>query len=69
MTKKLANALKTTRDELHEFIDEIDDDLARPRLHATIDTLPDALVPDVLNRMRALRARTMVLPPELHSRA
>jgi hypothetical protein len=69
VTKKLANAMKTTRDELHEFIDEIDVDLARPRLHATIDTLPDAIVPDVLNRMRALRARTTVLLPELHSRA
>jgi hypothetical protein len=69
VTNKLADALKTTRDELHEFIDEIDDDLARPGLHATIDALPDALVPTVLNRLRALRARTTIHPPEPHSQA
>ena len=56
----------STRDELHNFIDEIEDDLARPGLHATVDTLPDELVPVVLNRMRALRARTTVHPPVLH---
>jgi hypothetical protein len=56
----------SVRDELHEFIDEIDDDLARPGLHATVDTLPDELVPVVLNRMRALRAGTTVHPPLAH---
>jgi hypothetical protein len=65
MTEHLATAPITARDALHEFIDEIDDDLAKPGLHATIDKLPDALVPVVLERMRALRARTTFHAPRL----
>jgi hypothetical protein len=56
-------ASATVRDELHEFIDEIDDELAKPGLHATVDTLPDELVPLVLDRMRALRQAITVHPP------
>jgi hypothetical protein len=56
----------SSRAELHDFIDRLDDDLAKPGLHATIDALPEELVPVVLNRMRTLRARITVHPPELH---
>jgi hypothetical protein len=55
-----------SRAELHDFIDKLDDDLAKPGLHATIDALPEELVAVVLDRMRALRARITVHPPELH---
>jgi hypothetical protein len=53
MTEDLSVEPTITRDELHEFVDEIEDDLARAGLHATIDTLPDELIPVVLDRMRA----------------
>ena len=55
----------TLRDELHDFIDQIDEELARPGLHATVDTLPTELIPVVLKRMRELRAGITILPPEL----
>ena len=54
-----------TRDDLHDFIDDMEDELAKAGLHATIDTLPDELILVVLNRMRALRARTTIHPPQL----
>jgi hypothetical protein len=54
----------TTRDELHELIDDIQDELAKPVLHATIDALPEELIPTVFNRMRALQAGTTVHPPQ-----
>jgi hypothetical protein len=66
MTEHVAAAPIATRDELHEFIDEIDDEGAKPGLHTAIDTLPDELVPVVLKLMRALRARTTGHPPRLH---
>jgi hypothetical protein len=47
----------TLREEFHQFIDELDDDIAKPSLHAGIDKLDDAWIPSALNRMRALRAR------------
>jgi hypothetical protein len=46
----------TPREELHNFIDQLDAD-AQPLLHETVDGLPDALIPTVLERMRFLRAR------------
>jgi hypothetical protein len=55
VTEHPQTAAISSRAELHDFIDKLDDDLARPGLHATIDTLPAELVPVVLNRMRALR--------------
>ncbi len=45
------------RDALHEFIDELDDDLVVPALHAAVDRLPDELVGTALRRMQLLRAR------------
>jgi hypothetical protein len=66
VTDYVASAPITKRDELHEFIDEIEDELAKPGLHATIDTLPDELIPVVLDRMRALQARITVHPPQVH---
>jgi hypothetical protein len=65
VTEFLAVAPITIRDELHELIDAIEDELAKPGLHATIDTLPDELIPIVLNRMRALRAGITVYPPQM----
>ncbi len=62
-TEHVQRAPSTTRAELHEFIDTIDDELARPGLHATIDMLPEDLISVVLDRMRALRERRTVLPP------
>jgi hypothetical protein len=55
VTEHPQTAAISSRAELHDFIDKLDDDLARPGLHATIDALPEELVPVVLNRMRALR--------------
>jgi hypothetical protein len=46
----------TPREELHDFIDHLDEG-AQPLLHETVDGLPDALIPTVLERMRFLRAR------------
>jgi len=46
----------TPREELHNFIDQLDED-AQPVLHETVEGLPDALIPTVLERMRYLRAR------------
>ena len=54
-----------TRDDLHDFVDELEEELTKAGLHATIDTLPEELIPVVLNRMRALRARTTIHPPQL----
>jgi hypothetical protein len=65
VTEFLAIASISTRDELHDFIDEIEDELAKPGLHATIDTLPDDLIPVVLNRMRALKDGITVYPPQM----
>jgi len=58
-------APSVTRDDLHDLIDELEDELAKPGLHATIDTLPEELILVVLNRLRALRARTTIHPPQL----
>jgi hypothetical protein len=64
VTEHLVMAPMTARDELHELIDEIEDQLAKPGLHATIDALPDELIPTVFNRIRALQAGTTVHPPQ-----
>jgi hypothetical protein len=45
------------RDELHEFIDSLNDDIVGPALHKLVDTLPDELVPQTLRRMQFLHAR------------
>ena len=47
----------TARDDLHEFIDGLEDELVVPPLHALVDSLPDELVPEALRRMHFLRAR------------
>ena len=47
----------TDREALHEFIDQLDDAVAAPALHAAADQLPDELVPVALRRMQLLRAR------------
>lgn len=65
MIEQLPYAPSVTRDDLHDFIDEIEEELAKPGLHATIDTLPEELIPVVLNRMRALRAHATIHPPQL----
>ena len=65
MPEQPRTAPTTLRDELHDFIDEIDEELARPGLHATVDTLPEELIPVVLKRMRELRAGITILPPQL----
>jgi hypothetical protein len=65
MTELFQIAPTTTRDELHNFIDDIDDELAKPSLHVTVDMLPEYLIRVVLNRMRDLLEGTTVLPPEL----
>jgi hypothetical protein len=49
----------TPREEFHQFIDELNDDLvnlAKPDLHRAIDELEDAWVRPALKRMRNLRA-------------
>ncbi len=47
----------TARDELHQFIDELEDDTVKAALHAGIDRVDDALIPAALARLRALRQR------------
>lgn len=53
---------------LHTFIDELEEDMAKPALHAVADTLPDELVHIALDRMRALRDRLSLFPPNLIDR-
>jgi hypothetical protein len=47
----------TVREDFHRFIDELEDDVAKPGLHAAIEKLHDDLIPAALDRMRALRAQ------------
>jgi hypothetical protein len=47
----------TPREEFHQFIDELGDDLAKPGLHAVVDELDDIWIAPALSRMQALRAR------------
>jgi hypothetical protein len=47
----------TLREEFHRFIDELEDDVAKPGLHAGIEKLQDDLIPAALDRMRSLRAQ------------
>jgi hypothetical protein len=55
------------RQQFHEFVDELQDELDKPALHAVVDHLPDELVSVALERMRALRARLPATRP-LHQR-
>src|SRR5262249_48387816 len=62
--RELASALPITcrvqsdpREKLHQFIDRTADERDRAALHAAIDALDDALLPEALRRMRALHAR------------
>jgi hypothetical protein len=53
----------TPREEFHQFIDEMEGDLAnlaKPAFHAAIDDLEDGWVPIGLNRMRVLRRHLTV---------
>jgi len=55
----------TPREEIHQLIDQLDDDELQPALHAAVDTLPEDIVTTFLNRMRAMRDRLPIYPPEL----
>ena len=50
------------RNKLHELIDELQDDILQPALHAAMDTLHDDAVPRALTRMLR-RRRQMTDPP------
>jgi len=45
----------TLRDQLHEIIEAMRDDTTKPQLHANVDALPDADLPEALDRMRTFR--------------
>ena len=47
----------TPQEELHQFIDQLDDDIIGPAFHAAVDTLPDQIVPAALKRLSYLRER------------
>jgi hypothetical protein len=56
----------TSRDELHQLIDALDDDIIVPALHTLVDTLPDQTVPTVLGRLKsALEHQVAIYPREL----
>ena len=55
----------TVREELHQFIDELDDTLVKPTLHAVLETLPDEQLLVAVQRMRALCEGRAIYPPEL----
>lgn len=55
----------TSREELHQLIEALDDEQIVPSLHAAVDTLADDLIPAVLARMRAQQQRLVPYPPEL----
>jgi hypothetical protein len=57
--------LVTPREELHVFIDGIDDNIARSALHTAVETIHAELIPAVLERMRFLRDR--IADPSIES--
>ena len=48
----------TSDEELYEFIDGLDTELAKPALHAVVDALPEPLIHQLLHRVRSLEARS-----------
>jgi hypothetical protein len=50
------------REDFHQFVEELDDELVKPSLHAVIDSLPDHAVAVALQRIRALRADYSIQP-------
>ena len=55
----------TSREEFHQFVDGLDEDLVKPALRAIVAALPDELLLLAVQRMRALRAGRAIFPPEL----
>jgi hypothetical protein len=55
----------TPREELHQVIEALDDDLLVPALHAAVASLPDYLIPHVLARIEAQQQRLPPYPRDL----
>ena len=52
-------------DELHQLIDELDDEIIGPALHALVDTLPDDAVPAAVSRLKAMHERLTTFYPQI----